>query len=69
MSFPSGKDRGGRLTSVCSRRAWVSRGLQGGALRAQHTPRHPSPAADTRSLGGPDTRESLIANETSTCTQ
>ena len=30
------------LTSVCTRRAWVSRGLQGGSLRSRHTPRHPS---------------------------
>ena len=43
------------LTSVCTRRAWVSRGLQGGRRFA--SPAHPAPpltlAGDTRSVMRP----------------
>ena len=45
------------LTSACSRRARVSRGLQGGSLRSRDTQRDPLPAADTRALGGPPGQE------------
>jgi hypothetical protein len=44
---------GSYLTRVCTRRAWVSSGLQGGAAASQqqHTPRRPLPAADSRGVG------------------
>jgi hypothetical protein len=50
-----------RLTSVCTRRAWVSRRLQGGLRFA--SPAHPAPpftlAGDTRSVRGPAASHSL----------